>query len=180
MQDNRRNGLDELLARLADGDREAFRPLFLAAWPVVRDYCRRALGDGFDADDAAQQAMHKLFEQASDYDASRPAIAWMLAIAAWECRTIRRKHSRSRRTGMDGLLNAEAAGPSPEEEAIACDLVAALREVRGGLRPEDQAALRQAFDDLEEECGPVSPAQRKRKERALNRLRAAWRMIHGS
>lgn len=53
-------------------------------------------------------------------------------------------------------------------------------------------ALRGAFEALSEEdrstlvstitrdaSGPASPALRKRKERAIERLRRAWRRIHG-
>src|ERR1017187_5865902 len=60
--------LDRQMALLADGDRSAIEPLFRALWPVIQGCCKRALGDGADADDAAQQAMEKIFNEASRYD----------------------------------------------------------------------------------------------------------------
>ena len=90
--------LDALMARLADGDRAAFTPVFRALWaPMVR-FCRTLTNNEADAADAAQMAMEKLLERAHEYDPKRPAMPWALAIAGWECRTLARKRSRRRET----------------------------------------------------------------------------------
>jgi RNA polymerase sigma-70 factor (ECF subfamily) len=71
--------LDRRMALLADGDRSEIEPIFRALWPVIQACCRRALGDEADADDAAQQAMAKIFKEASRYDRTRPALPWAAA-----------------------------------------------------------------------------------------------------
>lgn len=43
---------------------------------------------------AALAAVLKVFSRASEYDPERDALVWALGIAAWECRTIRRKRER--------------------------------------------------------------------------------------
>ena len=45
--------LDRQMALLADGDRSAIEPLFRTLWPVIHAYCKRVLGAGVDAEDAA-------------------------------------------------------------------------------------------------------------------------------
>jgi hypothetical protein len=62
----------------------------------------------------------------------------------------------------------------PELDAAA---LAALRAGLAGLSASDRRVLDQAY--LREREAPQPTAFRKRKERALGRLRAAWRKIHG-
>ena len=69
------------MAALADGRRAAFAPLYAALWPLLRDFCRRALSHEADGDDAAQQALLQLFARAVDYDETRDAVAWAIGIA---------------------------------------------------------------------------------------------------
>src|SRR5436190_20458326 len=79
--------LDALMARLADGDRSVFTLVFKRLWPPTLRLCNSLLRHEADASDAAQQAMQKVLERASDYDPQRPALPWALTVAAWECRT---------------------------------------------------------------------------------------------
>lgn len=163
------------LARLADGDRAAFDPVFARLWPVLRDFARRHL-PAADAEDAAQRALLRLFERASEFDPGRDALAWALGVAAWEIRTVRRRAWRRRETpepAAGGELRLEAA--SPEEAAIAADLAAALGQTLATLRPGDvEALLRYAHDEREAGAG-----FRKRLQRARERMREAWRQRHG-
>src|SRR5690606_7674748 len=53
MNREQRRELSKLLARLADGDRDAFRPAFAQLWPQVRGFAGRVLKSDHDADDAA-------------------------------------------------------------------------------------------------------------------------------
>src|SRR5258708_37609054 len=115
--------LDHQMARVADGDRTLIEPLFRALWPLVHSYCQRALGSGPDADDAAQEAMAKVFAEASRYDKTRRALTWAIAIAVWECRTVRRRRHRARTVPLDAAANASMPGRTPEEAAIVRDLL---------------------------------------------------------
>ena len=73
--------LDGLFARVADGDRAAFGPVFGALYPRVHAVCARITGNAADAEDAAQATMVKLFEQSHRYEAGRSALGWALALA---------------------------------------------------------------------------------------------------
>jgi RNA polymerase sigma-70 factor (ECF subfamily) len=169
-----RRAISILVARLADGDRDAFAPVFDRLWPVVRAFAERVLGHDADADDVAQRALVSVFSRASEYDGSRDAVAWALGITAWECRTSRR--ARERRRESDEPVEPMSSSPSPEDAMITADIVSAFDAVAGTLAPEDRAAL--GIDDTD---GDVAPATlRKRRQRALVRLRHAWSRLHGS
>jgi len=168
-----RQRLREQLARLADGDREAFHPVFLALHPILRRFAGRHLR-AEEAEDAAQEALVKVFAQASRFDRERDGIAWALGIAAWEIRTVRRRRQRRREEGLeDSILQARADdAPSPEAAAIASSLDSLLDDALGSLPPHDEATLR-AYALGERPPGVAPATFRKRVERGLHRLRRA-------
>ena len=167
--------LDALLARLGDGDRSAFSLVFKALWGPMYRFCSSLLKHDADAADAAQQAMGKIFERASEYDPTRPALPWALAIGAWECRTLQRKRLRRREEPEDAA--DEPPDRSVERELIVRDLTRAALTAMAELPEADRETLLATFLD---EATTVSPATfRKRRERALDRLRASFRRLYG-
>ena len=178
MDPSARSQLNEAMIRLADGDRAAFDPVYAAVWPILEAFCRRMLGGGADAEDAAQQALLKVFDRASTFDPQADALTWALTLAAWECRTVRRRHGRARQAPSEETESLAAHGPTPEEEAIARDLEDAAREVLGTLSEADRATLRAAVLDEARDAAIPGATFRKRRERAFARLREAWRRIH--
>jgi RNA polymerase sigma-70 factor, ECF subfamily len=171
----RTSELDELVARLADGDRAAFTPVFRRLWQPTLRMCLGMLKNEADASDAAQQAMEKVLTRASGYDPQRPALPWALAIAAWECRTILRKRSRRREVPDETPHEEPAQGG--EDEAAQRDLLRAAAEALGELSESDRETLIATFWD---EAASVSgPTFRKRRERALTRLRQAMKRLYG-
>ncbi len=143
-------------------------------WPLVRDLCARLLSGRSEAEDAAQRALVKLFANASNFDSERDVLSWAFAIAGWECRTLR----RSRRS-TEALPVGLAGGGSPEETVMQRELEVEAARLIGELSPIDREALLEAFGP-DPSAAMESAAFRKRKERALRRLRLAWRSRHGS
>ena len=165
--------LSTAMARLADGDRDAFAVVFARLWPQLRRFAGRALGDASDADDVAQRALVSIMGRASEYDPTRDALSWAIGITAWECRTLHRRRTRRREAAVP--VDLECADPSPEDAVIERDLHAAVLEILGTLDDRDRAAL--GWEPASE--AGVDPATlRKRKQRALGRLRAAWSRLH--
>jgi RNA polymerase sigma factor (sigma-70 family) len=167
------------MARLADGDREAFHPVFVRLWPLVRGFVARHL-PAEDAEDAAQEALLKLFARAAEYDPRRDALSWALGVAAYEIKTARRKRQRRREAAGradDLLAEVPAGGPSAEELAMARQRDEALEAALAGLNESDAATLRWYAGGER----PAVPAAtfRKRVQRALDRLREVWRTSHG-
>ncbi len=177
MEPGDRAALQEQLTALARGEREAFDPLFRRLWPLLRGFARRCLPEA-DADDAAQEALLRVFSRASEFDARRDALTWVLAITAWQIRTQRTRARRSREDARASPPEIPDATPSPESAAIAAERTATLGAVLSGLSPMDvETLLAYARGDR-----PDLPAAtfRKRLERALARLRALWRTDHGT
>lgn len=120
--------------------------------------------------------MTKIFLQASDFDANFDVRGWALSIAAYECRTARKRWHRLREQPLETVVGTER-GPSPEDAAIARDLEMAARELLDELRPSDAETLRGAMSG--QRPAIEGATFRKRMQRALERLRALWRTRHG-
>jgi RNA polymerase sigma factor (sigma-70 family) len=180
MEREERLAVQNGMRRLADGDRQAFDAVFAALWPLVSAFCRRATGSAADGDDAAQEALVKVFARAASFDPERDAVTWVLAIAAWECRTVRKRAARRREHALEQAGDAASGEPHVDEMVAARQLTAAATEVLGTLDPRDAETILAAVGDADGRP-PVAPATfRKRVERALARLRAAWRARHGA
>lgn len=159
------------MARLADGDRSAFTEVFARLWPELRRFAGACLRDDAEADDVAQRSLISIMARAHEYDPQRDALGWAIGIAGWECRTSRRRLGRRQE---QPLIEPTAAEPSPEDLAIARDLERAVLEVVGSLPAADCAALGLAAGEA-----VAPPTARKRRQRALVRVREAWSRIHG-
>jgi RNA polymerase sigma-70 factor (ECF subfamily) len=162
------------MARLAQGDRSAFTAVFQALWPRTLKLCAGILKNDADAADAAQQALTKILERASEYDPRRPALPWALGVASWECRTVLKRRARRREVAVDeGLLGAV----SEPEDAVERQLLEAAVTALGTLSDTDKETLLATF--WEEAASVGGATLRKRRERALVRLRDAFRRLYG-
>jgi RNA polymerase sigma-70 factor (ECF subfamily) len=170
--------LEALMLRLAAGDRAAFDPLYDALSPLVHRLTARMMRGAPEADDAAQEAMTKMFARASQYEHGRSVTTWVLAITAYECRTLLQRQRRRREDEQPLEAHAGDASATPEDLAIARDLEAAAREVLGTLRAVDVETLRASARGDRPDLPQAT--FRKRLERALARFRAAWSARHGS
>lgn len=165
------------MIRLADGDRSVFDQVYAALWPVLTSFCGKMLS-GTDAEDATQQALLKVFRRASTFDRGGDAFTWAITIAAWEVRTIQKQMARSKTTFVESH-DAADPGENPEARVSHEQLVTAARHVLGTLSESDQQTLVATFNEQSPASVPGATF-RKRRERALARLKEAWRRIYGN
>jgi RNA polymerase sigma factor (sigma-70 family) len=165
-----REELRRQLAALAAGDRDAFHPVFVRLWPVVRAFASRQLPSA-DAEDAAQQALIKVFGRASSYDPGRDPLTWALTITAYEIKTSRRQRQRRREDGAQEAEEQAAPGPTPEQWTVDRDLELALDSVLATLPEQDAGTLRAYAWGTPRDVAPAT--FRKRAQRALARLKTA-------
>jgi RNA polymerase sigma factor (sigma-70 family) len=165
------------MGRLAEGDRRMVRPVFDALHPLVHRFCRRMLRNPADAEDATQLTLEKLFFQVSDFDGHGDALGWALALANAECRTVARKQQR-RREMSDASLPSLAVESEAERGLLREEMRQALSDVLGTLKPDDVETLL-ASVEMGPRPGVPGATFRKRLERAVQRLRAAWRARYG-
>lgn len=165
--------IDMLMTRLAEGDRGAFSPLFRAVWPSALKVCEGLLPSA-DAADAAQSAMVKILERANEYDKNRPALPWALGIAAWECRTFRKKQKRRHEVHDEVARSDEGATVRDLEQK---ELVGAAMHAMGALSAADQETLTATYWGADTDV--TGATFRKRRERAIHRLRDSFRRLYG-
>jgi RNA polymerase sigma-70 factor (ECF subfamily) len=169
MTRDERKQLSTLMARLADGDREAFAPLFARLWPLVHSFATRVAHGRFEADDATQRVLLAVFARVNEYDRNRDALAWVVGITRWECRTLMRVASRRRESPL--LEDDRQDLHSPEEALLDAEVQSMLEDQLAELSPEDRVAL--GLDPPDPNLAPTT--LRKRKQRVLARLRDSWR-----
>ena len=165
------------MVRLADGDRGAFSVLLDELWPVILAFAHSGLGHHQDAEDVAQEVFVRICACIADFDRGRDGVAWAFAIAGYEVLTERRRRQRRREVSSDAGLEQTDPGASQEEAAIQREHARALALALGELSEDDRVTL-----GLAGEAAALAIKEatlRKRRERALGRLRLIWRRIHG-
>lgn len=167
--------LNEAMARLQRGERAAADEVFALLWPALKGFAARWLSGSTQAEDVAQQALVKVFGQVGDFDPAKDALTWALEVTVWECRTERKRLSRSRAEGWSGAAERAASAETPEGAVEAAELSKALAEAVAELPEADRAEVARVV--AEEAAGDA--ASRKRRQRALERLRRLWRTLHG-
>lgn len=165
--------LNRAMVQVANGDRTAVVTVFHSLWPAVRMWCRRWLSTA-DADDATQQALLKLFAQSSSFDRDGDALSWALSVATWECKTLRKRNAR--RSGHDTEV-VLAQTETPESFVLDSERQRLAERLLESIDADERSLLEQIFVD--EHKAPKSAVMRKRKQRVLERVRAAWRKIYG-
>jgi RNA polymerase sigma-70 factor (ECF subfamily) len=176
MDPERRKAIQDATVRLADGDRSAMPALVTHLWPVLLSFAERGLRDPQAAEDVAQEVLLRISSRITEFDRSRDAVSWAFGIAGFEILTQRKRRQRRREDYSAGELPEVASIPSTEDAAIRAEIRVALHEALGQLSEGDLAQL--DFDDARRQ-GAATPAMRKRRQRALDRLRIIWRRIYG-
>ena len=171
----RRREVQAAMVRFADGDRASFREVFDALWPVLLTFTTRTLAVRADAEDAAQRALLKVFDQIADMDRAHDGVAWAITIAAYEVMTVRRQHQRRREQSAEVLLAVADGGAQPVDHLVHEELRAAVHAAIGELPERDQLVLAAVLDDV----AMTDETGRKRRFRAFERFRAFWRKTHG-
>ncbi len=177
MNATRRKAIHDAMVRLSDGDRTAFDLLLNELWPIVVSFVGRGVGYGPDAEDVAQEVFVKICAKIADFDQDRDGLSWAFGIASYEVMTHRRRRQR-RREILDEAAFATRADESvsQEEQLLENEIDVSLKEAARALSDEDRRTLEL---DGKRPTGSVSATMRKRKQRALGRLRDLWRNIYG-
>ena len=114
---------DDLVARVAAGDAEAFATLFRRRQAMVYRFALQMTGASAAAEDVTQEAFLALMRDAGRYEAGRSVVAWLCGIA--------RNHAL-RRLQKDRTVVALAdEGDGTAPPAPACDPLADLTRAEG-------------------------------------------------
>jgi RNA polymerase sigma factor (sigma-70 family) len=165
--------LHTAVVRFAGGDRASFREVFDGLWPVCLSLAKRTLHETADAEDTAQRAILKVFDRIVDFDRERDGVSWALTITAFEILTTRKQRMRRREDARE--LDVVDERPNASDMLLEQELRANVRDLIGEMLDRDREALEVLLSGEK----PTGETARKRRYRALERLRAAWRKAHG-
>jgi RNA polymerase sigma-70 factor, ECF subfamily len=177
MDASRRKAIHQAMVRLADGDRSAMETLVHELWPIILSFAQRGLAHEQDAEDVAQEVFLRICARTSDFDRQRDGLSWAFGIASYEIMSHRRRRIRRRESPADVLAHVANEVPTPEHELIQHQLEAALVAVVGTLSEDDRMTL--GLRSRRSAIAASGATLRKRKQRALDRLRVLWRRLYG-
>lgn len=122
-------------ALAADARRVTFADLVREHQDEVFGLALRMLGDRDQAGDVASTVFLKAYRAFDRYDPARPARHWLLRIAINECISAGRAlaRERGRRAPANAALDVPAAGPAPDDEAVAREERERIRSAVAGL-----------------------------------------------
>lgn len=137
--------LQELLARVALGDRAAFRQLYRQCSPKLFGICLRILKDQQEAEDALQEVFVRIWHNADRYAAQLASPqAWMNAVT----RNLAIDMLRRRKPGgadMDAAERLADDRPGPEDAAVTRSEGRRIEACLAELEPDRAEAVRLAY-----------------------------------
>jgi RNA polymerase sigma-70 factor, ECF subfamily len=172
---------NQWLQQALDGSDESFTQIVEKYQTPVYNLCYRMLGDGYLAEDAAQETFWRAYQALDRYDRQRPFITWLLSIAAHYCIDQQRKR-RLPMIDIELLPEESAPDPAPDPEKVVSrnEEEKQLHGLLAKLNPQDRAALilRYWYDFSDEEISQslslsVS-AVKSRLHRARQHLALQW------
>ena len=127
--------LEQLLLQVGRGDREAFAQLYSLTRGAVYALALSLLRDAHEAQDVAQDAFVKVWENASSYRPQGSPMAWLLTVARNLARSRLRRSERQ--TTLDeaewNAIPAAAPDVSHEDRLVLQDALAQLGAEEGQI-----------------------------------------------
>lgn len=133
--------LRRLLARARKGDAEAWGELYRRFAPAIERFCRHALANPQDAEDATGDIFIKLRAKLGQYDPERPFSPWLYRLAGNYCwDLLRQRNRRGFETEAGDDLPLPAA-PGQLDEIMARQSAEAMRRALEQLPERSRLAL---------------------------------------
>jgi RNA polymerase sigma-70 factor (ECF subfamily) len=165
----------EIVARVLDGDVEAFRELVAPSRDRLVRYATHMLGDADEAEDVVQDAFVRAYRALARCADPTRFDAWIFRIVVNRCRSAGARRSRRARTVVAdpaAVMRAEAPAPDAGDDWFD-EVEAALQQ----LDPVQREAflLRHvegmSYDEMRAVTGAGESALKMRVKRACDRLR---------
>lgn len=135
-----------LLARVADGDQQAFASLYDATSAKLYGIILRILKRRDLSDEVLQEVYVKIWERAADFDAGRGSpITWMATIARNRALDEARKHAPQSIEDTPEALSVPSDEPLPLQLAETAQDVRRLRECLDKLDPKRRELVLLAY-----------------------------------
>jgi RNA polymerase sigma-70 factor (ECF subfamily) len=165
------------IARARAGDQEAFSRLMEMYQTPIFNLAYRMLGDGAEAEDAAQETFLRAYTRLATYDTKRSFKTWLFSIASHHCIDRLRKR-RLTWVSIDEPLPPNLApalaepSPGPEERAARGQQSARIQQQLAHLSPDDRAVIVMrywydfSYEEIADATGGTVSAVKSRLHRA--------------
>jgi len=169
---------DALLTSAALGDDEALSLLVRAYHDRVYRFGLRVCRDGFDADDAVQEAFSKLAKR-REVIADPGVLSWLFSVVRNACLRMLRRFARNRRVAVGDPEEIPAGQESAQEAIERQELVLSVHAAIASLeRPYREVIVMRDLEGLsgEDTCAALGlelAAMKTRLHRARKKLREA-------
>jgi RNA polymerase sigma-70 factor, ECF subfamily len=173
-----------LIAAARDGDHDAITRLIEEYERVVYVVCYRMLGNAQDAEDAAQEAFVRAFNNLDSFDLGRPLRPWLLRVTSNLCidRLRRRKPTLSLDDlGEDGAWEWKAGSAiNPERHLVEQQRQNRVRALLETLSPTDRSVVTLfywedlSYAEISEVTGLTVSAIKSRLFRARRSMAEQW------
>jgi RNA polymerase sigma-70 factor, ECF subfamily len=176
------NNLDpQILQSALQGDDTAFSQVVEIYQTPVYNLCYRMLGDGAEAEDAAQETFWRAYQNLRRYDSQRSFITWLLSIAAHYCIDQQRKRKHPV-FPIDEYMEETAPDPAPNPERAVYQLMEdqVLHKLLAQMAPQDRAVLVMRYwhemseEEISESLNMTVSAVKSRLHRARLLLAKRW------
>lgn len=176
------NNLDpQILQYALQGDDAAFSQVVETYQRPVYNLCYRMLGDGVEAEDAAQETFWRAYQNLRRYDPQRPFITWLLSIAAHFCIDQQRKRKHPVYP-IDEYMEETAPDPAPNPDRVVSQMDddQYLHRLISQLGPQDRAVLilrywhEMSEDEIAQALDMTVSAVKSRLHRARLLLAKRW------
>lgn len=172
---------EDLLTRVAQGDRDAFARVFATYAGKVKGYLLRLGAPAVAAEDLAQDAMVSVWRRAASFDAAKAkASTWIFVIArnAWIDRLRREKTELAYRSVT--IVTEESDAEAPDDAAMRGETEEQMLAAMATLSAEQQQVVRLSFfedrphSEIAERLSLPLGTVKSRLRLALIKLRAHW------
>lgn len=137
--------LDELLAAIARGDRQAFAALYRLTQDRLYAITLALLRQQDAAEDVLQETYLAIWRTAGQYQPARArALVWMMALARHRAIEVRRRR-RALETGAEPLAEDALQVPDPQPSPLADPLAHAIQDCMRRLSADQHRAIGLAF-----------------------------------
>ena len=167
------------ILRARAGDQTAFTYLVETYQTPIYNLCYRMLGDGAEAEDAAQETFLRAYTRLSRYDPERSFKTWLFSVAAHHCIDRLRKR-RFTFLSVDEPLPPHPAlrdpAIGPEQAVLRGERSTHIQRLLARLTPEDRAVVVMrywydlSYEDISHSTGSTVSSVKSRLHRARQTL----------
>ena len=151
----------DLVTRARDGDKQAWDALIGRYAPLLWSICRRYGLGGTDADDVGQSVWLRLLEQIHKIRDPAALPGWLATVTRRECLRVLGAVQGPLAAGyvMDAETILDEQAGTAEQELLAAERHAALREAFRDLPPSGQRLILLLIEDPPVPCAEISARQ---------------------